>query len=198
MNGYPFLPTDQNLILTGYIGPDQPLMAQQVADRLKLRFVDVERELEARAEMSVEELRARYGQTRLKTVEAEVLQDVLLLRGAVIRISGQTLMYGDYARRLQANGTILCLVVALDAALQRLHLTLGARYHNPHERALAIGHLKREWAVRRLDGIHELDLTYLTEADAVEAVIRRWQELTLGAAYVLANGNGNGNGRRLR
>lgn len=194
MNSYPFLPPGQNLILTGYIGPGQPAIAQQVAERLKRRFINVEREIEARAEMDIEALRARYGESRLKTVESEVLRDVLLYRGAVIRISGQTLMHGDYARRLQENGTILCLVVTLDAALRRLHLTLGARYHNPHERALSIGHLKREWAVRRLDGIHELDLTYLSDAESIEAVIQRWQALALGAERALVNGNGSGSG----
>ncbi|MBI5668204.1 MAG: hypothetical protein HZC41_09375 [Chloroflexi bacterium] len=174
------LPADQNLIITGYIGPNPPLIGQQVADRLKLRYVNVERQIEARAGMSPDELRARYGETRLKTVETDVMQDVLLYRGAVIRISGQTLLHGDYSRRLAETGPIVCLVAALDAVLRRLHVAMGARYHNPHERALAIGSLKREWAVRKLDFVHELDTTTLTDSEIVDAVIGLWQQVAVG------------------
>lgn len=173
------LPADQNLIVTGYTGPNTPAIGQQVAERLKLRYVNVERQIEARAGMPPDELRARYGETRLKTVETEVMQDVLLYRGVVIRISGQTLLHGDYSRRLTETGPIVCLVASLDSVLRRLHVAMGARYHNPHERALAVGHLKREWAVRRLDHVHELDTTYRAEADIVDDVIALWQRVAV-------------------
>lgn len=175
------LPGDQNLILTGYTGPNQPLIGQQVAERLKLRYVNVDRQIEDRAGLPVEELRSRYGETLLKTVETEVMRDVLLYRGVVIRISGQTLQHGEYARRMAETGTIICLVAALDAVLRRLHLAMGARYHNPHERALAIGHLKREWAVRSLDFVHVLDTTYLDDAEIAEAVMNLWQKAVISA-----------------
>jgi len=172
---------DRNLILTGYTGPNQPIIGQQAAERLKMRYVNVEMQIKTREGMTPDELRSRYGEARLKTVEAGVMQDVLLHRGAVIRVSGQTLLRSDYAKRLQQTGPIVCLVVKLDAVLQRLHLSLGRSYHNPHERALAIGHLKREWAVRKLEGIRELDVTYLTEAETVDALIALWQKMAVGA-----------------
>jgi shikimate kinase len=174
------LPADQNLIITGYIGPNHSMIGQHVADRLRLRHVNVERQIEARAGMTPDEFRARYGETRLKTVETEVMQDVLLYRGMIIRISGQTLMHGDYSRRLAETGPVVCLVAALDAVLRRLHVSMGARYHNPHERALAIGSLKREWSVRKLDFVHELDTTYLADTEVVDAVIAMWQQVAVG------------------
>jgi len=172
---------DRNLILTGYTGPNQPIIGQQAAARLKMRYVNVEMQIEAREGMSSEALRTRYGDARLKMVESEVMQDVLLHRGVVIRVSGQTLLRLDYAKRLAATGPIVCLVVTLDAVLQRLHLSLGRSYHNPHERALAIGYLKREWAVRNLDGIRELDVTYLSETETVDALIGLWRQMAIEA-----------------
>jgi len=71
--------------------------------------------------------------------------------------------------------------VTLDAVLQRLHLSLGRSYHNPHERALAIGYLKREWAVRNLDDIRELDVTYLSETETVDALIGLWRQMAIEA-----------------
>lgn len=177
LNAALLLPADQNLIVTGTIGPHPLDAAQAVAERLKLRYVNVERQIESRAGMPPDDVRAQYGETRLKAVEMDVMQDVLLYRGAVIRISGQTLMRGDYSRRLNETGPIICLVASLDAVLRRLHVTMGARYHNPHERALAVGSLKREWAVRKLDFVHPLDTTYLSDAEIVETMIACWQQL---------------------
>jgi shikimate kinase len=171
---------DRNLILTGYTGPNQPIIGQQAAERLKMRYVNVESQIEAREGMTPEDLRTRYGEARLKTVESEIMQDVLLVRGAVIRISGQTLLRGDYAKRVQETGPVVCLVVTLDAVLQRLHVSLGRSYHNPHERALAIGYLKREWAVRNLEGVAELDVTYLSESETIDTLIALWQKMAVG------------------
>lgn len=173
------LPADQNLIVTGYTGPNPSLIGQQIAERLKLRYINVERLIEVRAGMPPDELRARYGESHLKTVETEVMQDVLLYRGVVLRISGQTLLHGDYSRRLADTGPIVCLAADLDAVLRRLHVSMGARYHNPHERALAVGYLKREWAVRKLDFVHELDTTYRTDAEVVDDVIALWQRVAV-------------------
>ena len=169
--------SDLNLILTGYTGPNQPIIGEQVATRLKMRFVNVDLQLETRAGMDIEEARNRHGETWLKTLESEIMSDVLLYRGAVIRVSGQTLLRGEYVKRLQESGVVICVVVTLDAVLRRLHLAMGGRYHNPHERALAIGQLRREWAVRKLEGIRELDMTYLNEAETVDAVAALWEKI---------------------
>lgn len=126
--------------------------------------------------MSVDDLRETFGEARLKTVQSEVMEEVYLHRGAVINISGQTLLIGEHYRRLAETGPVVCLVANLDAVLHRLHVALGARYHNPAERGLALGHLKREWAVRKIEGIVELDTTYLDENAIVEAVVALWQE----------------------
>jgi shikimate kinase len=167
---------DRNLILTGYNGSNIPALGQRIAEQVRLPFVNVEGQVEVRTGMPTNDFRDRYGEARLKTLEAEVMQDTLLRRGSVVYVSGRTLMIGDYGQRIQQTGPIICLVATLDAVLQRLHLTLGARYHNPGERALAVGQLKREWAVRKLEGIHELDTTPLSESEIIEAVIALWRQ----------------------
>lgn len=173
--------TDRNLIVTGYIGANLPPLTQQIAQRLRMPFVNVEAQLEARAGMPLDRFRERYGEARLKTLEADVMHDALLHRATAIYVSGRTLLVSDFGQRIQQTGPVICLVATLDAVLQRLHLTLGARYHNPSERALAIGQLKREWAARKLPGIHELDATGMPEEAIIEAVIALWQQVAVGS-----------------
>ena len=168
--------SDSNVVLTGYVGPSQLAVARRVAEQLKRPFVNVELRLEEHAGLPMAEVRTLFGEARLKTLETEVVQEVALHRGAVIHVGGQMLLRGDHIKRLHETGPVICLVATLDAVLQRLHLALGARYHDPRERALALGHLKREWAVRHQEHICELDTTGMAEGQIVEAVITLWQD----------------------
>jgi hypothetical protein len=60
--------------------------------------------------------------------------------------------------------------------LQRLHLSLGGRFHNPHERELALGTIRREWAIRKHEGITEFDTTYLNDEQMIEGIAALWRE----------------------
>lgn len=171
--------SDRNLILTGYTGPNQPFIGRQVAEKLRMRLVNLDARLVELTGLTVDEIRRQYGQARLKTLEAELVAEALLYRQSVIRINGHILLESDYLPRLQQTGSVICLVASLGAVLQRLHLSLGARYHNPNERAQAIGHLRREWAVRQMPGVYEIDTTYLNEAETVETVINLWQQVAI-------------------
>jgi shikimate kinase len=169
------LSVDQNLILTGYIGPEQLQIARRTAERLRMPFVDFESRLESHAGMPGEEVRALFGEARLKTLEGELLSEMVLHRGTVIHVGGQTLLRGGFDR-LRSTGPIICIVATIDAVLQRLHLSLGARFHNPREREMALGTVRREWAVRKLEGIIEFDTSYLGETQMIDGIAALWHE----------------------
>lgn len=170
------LSIDPNLIFTGYIGPEQLQIARRTAEYLRMPFVDFESRLEDYADMSGEDVRTLFGEARLKTIEGELISEMVLHRGTAIHISGQTLLHADYFTRLRATGPIICLVASIDAVLQRLHLALGARYHNPHERDLALGTIRREWAIRKQQGIVEFDTSYFNDQQMIEGIARIWRE----------------------
>jgi shikimate kinase len=173
------LQPDRNLILTGYIEPNQPRIGRRVAELLGRRFVDVEQTIEERLGDRPEVIRAQYGERRLKAIEDEVLDSLVLYRSAVIRINGSTLATTDRQSILMNTGTVLCLVARLDAILQRVHLALGARYHNISERSAEMARLRREWAVRKISGINELDVTYKNEAAIIEEIVTWWQAVAI-------------------
>lgn len=167
---------DQNLILTGYIGPGQLAIARQTAEWLRLPFVDFDLRLESLAEMTAQEVRAIFGETRLKTLESQVIDEFTLYRGHVLHITGATLAQADYLERIAATGLVIALVSTLDAALSRLHLALGARYHDPRERDRALGALRREWMIRGRPELLELDTSALNDTQIVGAIVQLWRE----------------------
>lgn len=169
-------PADQNLILTGYIGPGQLSLARGVAERLRMPFVHFDARFEAAHGMPRDELRALYGESRLKTAEGELVDEIALYRSTVLYVSGQTLQTGEHLARLAATGPVICVVSTIDAALQRLHLALGARFHDARERDLAVGLMRREWSIRDREGVIAFDASYLNEREAIEAIAALWRE----------------------
>ena len=179
MSTEPRLVTDLNLIVTGYIEPNRPRIARQLGQRLGLRVVDVERQIEDRFGEPIDKIRILYGERRLKTIETDLMNEIALYRNTLIRVSGDTLIHSGQLENLQRTGPIICLVASLNAILKRIHISLGARYHNPSERAAAIGELQREWKIREMDGIQEFDATYKTEADLINEVAVFWRDIAL-------------------
>ena len=142
-------------------------------------FVNFEQLIADRVDLPVGEIRTYYGETRLRAIEAELIAESTLRRSTVIRISGRTLVNPAHLETLAATGPVIALVIGLDAMLQRLHVSMGARYHNPEERALALGELKREWSLRGLSNVHEINTTYLTEEETIAQVMALWSSLTV-------------------
>ncbi len=170
---------DLNLIVTGYLEPNRPRISQQLALRLGLQMIDVEREIENQLGDTIDSIRQLYGERRLKAIETQVMDQIILHRRALIRVSGNTLLNSGHLPELQRNGVIVCLVASLDSILRRIHLTLGARYHDPVERSRAIGELQREWRIREVENIVEFDATTITEAILIERIVAFWRDLAL-------------------
>lgn len=178
LRDYP-LHGDLNLIVTGYLEPNRPRISQQLALRLGLELIDVEREIEERLGDTVAAIRQLYGERRLKAIETQIMDEIALHRRALIRVSGNTLLNSGYLAELRRNGVIICLVASLDSILRRIHLTLGARFHDPVERSRAIGELQREWRIREVEDVVEFDATYISEAILIERIVTFWRDLAL-------------------
>ncbi len=173
------LQRDLNLIITGYIEPNRPRISRQLAQQLGMEMIDVERRIEERFGDTIDRIRAQYGEQRLKAIESEVMDDIALYRRALIRVSGSTLVNSKNLAELQRNGVVVCLVASLDSILHRIHLTLGARYHDPVERSLAIGELQREWKIREAENIVEFDATYISESALIDQIANFWRDIAL-------------------
>ena len=167
---------DLNLVVTGYIEPNRPRISRRLAQELVLDLIDVERRIEDFFGDKIENIRDVYGERRLKAIETQIMDDVVLHRRALIRVSGQTLINSGHLRELQRTGIVVCLVASLDAILSRIHLTLGARYHDPTERSVAIGELQSEWKIREFENVHEFDATYVSEAELVTRIAAFWRD----------------------
>jgi len=164
----------RNLILTGTVGVGKTSVGRRVAARLQgAAFFDFEVELEKREGYKAEEIRARFGRTRLQTLEKALVDELTLRRSTLIAMSASPLLEAATLEKLRETGPILCLTASLGERLRRLHVELGGMFQNPETRTSFLGRMKREAALDAL-GLPRLDTTVLKMEAVVEAVCQFW------------------------
>ena len=174
---------DLNLIVTGYVEPNRPRISRQLAQRLGLTLVDVEREVEERLGDTIANLRATYGERHLKTVETEVMDEAVLHRRGLIRRRRKHAGEQRSSPRVSAQRRhhLLGRVAGFDLAAHssdagRALLRPGrgsARYWR-----IAPGN----GASARLKNVVEFDATYVSEPVLIERIAEYWRELAIDAA----------------
>jgi len=174
--------TARNLVITGYTERNKVRYARRVANELGRQIIDVDQLIQERAGDDVQTIREQYGERRLRTLEDEVMENLVLYRSAVIRISAPTLLVGERCATLLENSYIIALTARLDSLLQGLHVLMGARYHNPDERAYALNDLQRDWALRDLKDIVQLDVTDASDDEITQMMLEIWSDIAVERA----------------
>jgi shikimate kinase len=173
---FPLATPYRNLILTGHIGVGRVTLGRLIARMTNVPFVDLNTELQLREGRPAEELRALYGETRLKRLEEELCREFGLRRGSVLSIDGPTLLDENNRGRLLDSGPVLILTCGLNEILRRLHVSQGAHFHDPKARSAALHLIRRERQIEQITGIPTLDTTTLSLEQVAEHAIRFWRE----------------------
>ena len=108
----------QRVVLTGFMGAGKSTVGRLLAQQLGWRFIDVDREIEERAGMPVEEIFARLGEFVFRRMETAAIAHTLGERFAVIALGGGAPEV--LANRLLLEQTPRTAVVLLDAPLGTL------------------------------------------------------------------------------
>jgi len=164
----------RNLILTGTMGVGKTGAGRLVAQKMDgANFIDLEIEIYQREGYTPEQIRATFGAARLRSVENRLVEEMTLRRSTVLAVGGLVLLDPANRARLRETGPILCLTAALGEILRRLHVLHGGRFHDVEMRSLAIGRLKRESELLRLD-LPRFDTTNMTVEAVAQHAITFW------------------------
>ncbi|MEZ4371604.1 MAG: 3-dehydroquinate synthase [Polyangiaceae bacterium] len=109
------------LLLTGFMGTGKSTVGRLVARAASVDFIDLDTEIERRAQRSVREIFAAEGEAGFRSREASTLRDLLeAAPPRVIALGGGALLKRD--QRLQAldQAVVVCLRADVDELLRRL------------------------------------------------------------------------------
>jgi len=99
----------KNIFITGFMGTGKSVVAQQLACKLKMEFIDMDRIIEERQGTSIVDIFTGYGEKYFRAQENKLVKELSQKENMVIATGGGTLLSSDNARILDQKGQIICL-----------------------------------------------------------------------------------------
>lgn len=109
-----------NVILCGFMGCGKSTVGTLLAKKLNFTFVDTDKVIEQRENMSVSEIFSVSGEEYFRLVETAVLIDLCKQNSQVIATGGGAVLNPSNANTLRDNGTVFFLDVTPETVLERL------------------------------------------------------------------------------
>ncbi len=109
----------RSLVLVGLMGAGKSTVGRRLAQRLNLRFVDADDEIEAAAGMTIPEIFDRYGEAHFRDGERRVIRRLLSEPRQVIATGGGAFMNDETRALIAAEATSIWLKADLDTLVRR-------------------------------------------------------------------------------
>lgn len=112
--------SEQNIVVTGFMGTGKTTVGQYLAVRLERPFVDTDAEIERRAGRSIAAIFAQDGEAAFRRIEARLCRFYAGQRGLVIATGGGMLVDPGNREVMLASGFVVCLDASPDTIRARL------------------------------------------------------------------------------
>ena len=109
----------RNIALIGFMGVGKSTVGRHVAQKLKLPFIDIDREIEKMNNSSIENIFERNGEEAFRKMEADEIKRVAGLPGRVISCGGGAVLNKDSMYYLREYCVVIWLWASIDTILKR-------------------------------------------------------------------------------
>lgn len=114
------LPADRTIVLVGLMGAGKSSIGRRVAQRLGLPFIDADKEIEAAAGCTIEEIFARLGEAAFRDGERRVILRLLDRPAHVLATGGGAFMDPLIRARIKEAGISVWLYADLELLVRRV------------------------------------------------------------------------------
>jgi shikimate kinase len=108
------------LYLVGFMGAGKTSVARALGRRMDWRVEDIDHRIEARERQRVADIFAQRGEPYFRTVEREILRELLGERHAVVATGGGTFIDPDNRTAMLSDGAVAWLDVPLERVIERV------------------------------------------------------------------------------
>jgi len=163
------------------MGTGKSSVGWRLAQKLRMDFLDMDREIERITGMSVSEIFRRYGETRFRSEERLLAQKLAQRSGLVIATGGGVVLQKENIDALRDNGIIVCLEALPREILERLQRKKGSR---PLIRKDFTEEDIQALLDARRDCYDGADYTVYTGGKEIETVVREIIKLLQDGAHI--------------
>jgi len=99
----------KNIIITGFMGTGKTAVAKELAQKLKMEFVDMDQIIEEREGIKITAIFKIYGEEYFRELENKLVKELSKKENMVIATGGGTFLSLDNLKILNRKGKIICL-----------------------------------------------------------------------------------------
>ncbi|SHG66855.1 shikimate kinase [Thermosyntropha lipolytica DSM 11003] len=111
---------EKNIVLIGFMGTGKSSIGIKLAEKLNMKFVDMDREIEKLTGMTVAELFRRHGEIRFRSEEKLMAQKLSRQKNLVIATGGGVVLKEENIKALRENGILICLTAHPEDIFERV------------------------------------------------------------------------------
>ena len=108
-----------NIYLVGLMGAGKTTIGRLLAKRLNLKFIDSDREVEARTGVNIPTVFEIEGENGFRKREAQVIEEISQMHGCVVATGGGAILRQENRDRLRASGFVVYLDVPPNTLWER-------------------------------------------------------------------------------
>jgi shikimate kinase len=113
------MPSDRNLVLTGFMGTGKTTVGRELARKLDMEFVDTDELIESR-HGPIAGIFEQGGEAEFRSMEQAIALELGAKSGLVIATGGKMILDPENFRSLSRNGDVFCLVATPDEIYRRI------------------------------------------------------------------------------
>ncbi len=146
---------ERSIVIIGLMGAGKTTVGRRLAERLGLRFIDADAEIEKAAGRTIAEIFAEYGEPYFRDGERKVIARLLGAGPQVLATGGGAYMNAETRKAVKERG----IAVWLNASLPLLMKRVRRRAHRPLLRAEDPEGVMRELMDKRYPVYGEADIS---------------------------------------
>ncbi|OFY56816.1 MAG: hypothetical protein A2X22_11755 [Bacteroidetes bacterium GWF2_49_14] len=147
------------IVLLGFMGSGKSTLGRQLAHQLRVEFVDLDRQVEINAGISIPEIFAHLGEKKFREIESQVLREALDVQSGIIAIGGGAPCNEINIRLIKQKTVSVYLKISIPELAARLA-------SSPTPRPLLEGKTLEETMKSIVDLLNQRE-TYYNQADLI-------------------------------
>lgn len=161
-----------NIILTGMMGVGKTTVGKKLAQKLNLKFMDMDEYLERKTHLKISQIFSRFGEYYFRQLEKNLCKEVVQNRNCLISTGGKTLFDSKNLNSLSTSGIIITLLSSPEKILQRIQKEKNQRPLLASHQAKRLGDIYRERKPHYLNFPNRIDTTHLNQEKVVEEILK--------------------------
>ncbi|MDD4012626.1 MAG: shikimate kinase [Candidatus Omnitrophica bacterium] len=166
----------KNIILIGFMGTGKTAVAKAIAKSLAMKYVSTDELIEKKEGRTIAEIFSSSGEAYFRMIEKKVVEEISRVPGQVVDTGGGVVLDHDNIENLKKGGTVICLWASPETVYRR---TASCR-HRPLLNVEDPMRRIRELLEYRTPFYHKADHHIHTDADSIESVARKAEEIANG------------------